>query len=89
VVDLQAKANPQMEVDPQVVEGLPKGGKGKFPVGGVSVPFGFPWSSSPWNPWYPLWYPPPTPIDSFINKIIIIPNLFYWDRFEYSCSNVS
>jgi len=51
--------------------------------------FGFPWSSSPWNPQYPLWYPLPTPTDSFINKIIIIPNLFYWDRFEYSCSNVS
>jgi hypothetical protein len=65
------------------------GSRGRFPVRGTSVPFGFPWSSSPWNPWYPLWYPPQTATNSFIKKIIIVPNLFYWDRFECSCSSVS
>jgi hypothetical protein len=69
--------------------GLPIGSKGRFPIGGTSVPFGFPWSSSLWNPWYPLWYPPQAPTGSFIKKIIIVPNLFYWDRFECSCSSVS
>jgi len=35
--------------------------------------------SSPWNPWYPLWYPPLTPTNSFIKEIIVVPNIFYWD----------
>ncbi len=60
-------------------KGLLRGGKGGNLVGGASVLFGFPWSSSPWNPWYPLWYPPLTPTGSFIKKIIVVPNLFYWD----------
>ncbi len=69
-----------------------RGGGGWFPVGNTSVLFNVPWPSSPWNPWYPtMVFTTNThyPCGSFINKIIAMPNLLYWDRFGCSCLSVS
>ncbi len=44
-----------------IAKGLPRGGGGKFLVGSTCAHFDAPKSGSPWNRWYPSWYPPPAP----------------------------